>query len=182
VLGAAETQRLRSEITSAAGRFLADAGLTGYAVPLAPPRGYTWGSNSNVLNRAMLMALAKEYTGERRFRDGVIHTMDYLLGRNPLDRSFITGYGARPMENPHHRFWAHSLDANCPAPPPGVLSGGPNNIALADDVAGAMRGKCAPQTCWADDARAYSLNEVAVNWNAPLVWVSAWIVQSEKNK
>lgn len=182
VLGAAETQRLRSEITSAAGRFLADAGLTGYAVPLAPPRGYTWGSNSNVLNRAMLMALANEYTGERRFRDGVIHTMDYLLGRNPLDRSFITGYGARPMENPHHRFWAHSLDANFPAPPPGVLSGGPNNIALADDVAGAMRGKCAPQTCWADDARAYSLNEVAVNWNAPLVWVSAWIAQSEKNK
>ena len=57
-------------------------------------------------------------------------------GRNPLDRSFVTGYGARPMEHPHHRFWAHSLDPAYPPPPPGVLSGGPNNIAMADEVAG----------------------------------------------
>jgi peptidoglycan/xylan/chitin deacetylase (PgdA/CDA1 family) len=45
---------------------------------------------------------------------------------------------------------------------------------MAEDVARALKGKCAPQTCWADDARAFSLNEVAINWNAPLVWVSAW--------
>jgi endoglucanase len=29
--------------------------------------------------------------------------------------------------------------------------------------------------CWADDWRAFSMNEVAINWNAPLVWVSAWL-------
>jgi endoglucanase len=29
--------------------------------------------------------------------------------------------------------------------------------------------------CWRDDARAYSLNEVAINWNAPLVWVAAYL-------
>jgi len=182
VLGPAEAKRLRGDIAAAAARFLTDVNVTGYAVPLAPVRGYTWGSNSNLLNRAMLMALAAEFTGERRFRDGVIHTMDYLLGRNPLDRSFISGYGARPMENPHHRFWAHSLDPKFPSPPAGVLSGGPNNIAMADEVAGAMKGKCAPQTCWVDDARAYSVNEVAINWNAPLVWVSAWLAQSEVKK
>ena len=182
VLGAAETGRVRGEIIKAADRFLADVKITGYAVPLAPPRGYTWGSNSNLLNRAILLALANEFTGEERYRDGVIDTMDYLLGRNPLDRSFITGYGARPMQNPHHRFWAHSLGPNFPPPPPGVLSGGPNNIAMADEIAAALRGTCAPQTCWADNARAYSLNEVAINWNAPLVWVSAWIAQSENKK
>ncbi len=182
VLGPTETSRLRAEIVGAAERFLSDANRTGYAVPMAPPRGYTWGSNSNLLNRAMLMALAAEFTGERRYRDGVVDTMDYLLGRNPLDRSFITRYGARPMQNPHHRFWAHSLDLNYPSAPPGVISGGPNNLAMADPVAAEIRGTCAPQTCWADDIRAFSLNEVAINWNAPLVWVSAWLAQSEKNK
>lgn len=182
VLGPAETARLRTEIVNAADRFVADASVTGYAVPMAPPRGYTWGSNSNLLNRAMLMALASEFTGQRRYRDEVIDAMDYLLGRNPLDRSFITGYGARPMQNPHHRFWAHSLDPNYPSPPPGVISGGPNNIAMADPVAAAMRGTCAPQTCWTDNARAFSVNEVAINWNAPLVWVSAWLAQTEKKK
>jgi endoglucanase len=175
-----ETQRLRSAIAAAADRFLADEKLTGYAVPLAGD--YTWGSNSVLLNRAIVLALAHDFTGAPRYRDGVIDVADYLLGRNPLDRSFVTGYGARPMENPHHRFWAHSLDPAYPPPPPGVLSGGPNNIAMADEVARPMKGTCAPQTCWVDNAHAFSLNEVAINWNAPLVWVSAWLANSEAQK
>jgi endoglucanase len=77
--------------------------------------------------------------------------------------------------NPHHRFWAHSIDPKLPGPPPGVLSGGPNSTAMSDNVAKPMRGKCAPQTCWADDISAYALNEVAINWNAPLFWVAAWL-------
>ena len=84
------------------------------------------------------------------------------------------------MTNPHHRFWAHSLDPRFPPPPPGVLSGGPNNTVLADEVAPSLKGRCAPQTCWLDDARAFSLNEVAINWNAPLVWVSAWLASNGK--
>jgi endoglucanase len=48
---------------------------------------------------------------------------------------------------------------------------------MADPVAQAMRGTCAPQACWADDVESYALNEVAVNWNAPLVWVAAWLDQ-----
>jgi endoglucanase len=173
-----ERQRFRTAIASAADRFLADESRTGYEVPLAG--NYTWGSNSVLLNRAMLMSLACDFTRQPRYRGGVVDVMDYILGRNPLDRSFVTGYGARPMQNPHHRFWAHSLDAAYPPPPPGVLSGGPNNIAMRDPVAATMKGTCAPQTCWTDNARAFSMNEVAINWNAPLVWVSAWLDESEK--
>jgi endoglucanase len=32
-----------------------------------------------------------------------------------------------------------------------------------------------PQTCYRDDIDAYSLNEVAVNWNAPLFWITAFL-------
>jgi endoglucanase len=46
---------------------------------------------------------------------------------------------------------------------------------MADPVAQAMKGKCAPMRCYADDVRAYALNEVAINWNAPLFWVAAWL-------
>lgn len=172
-----ERARLRAAIVGAADHFLAEESRTGYEVPLAG--NYTWGSNSVLLNRAMLMALAYDFTRQPQFRGGVIDVVDYLLGRNPLDRSFITGYGARPMENPHHRFWAHFFDRSYPPPPPGVVSGGPNNVAMADPVAAKMKGNCAPQTCWVDDSRAFSVNEVAINWNAPLVWVSAWLANSE---
>ncbi len=83
------------------------------------------------------------------------------------------------MVNPHHRFWAHSLDSSLPPPPPGALSGGPNNTAMSDEVARPMRGTCAAQTCWRDDIHAFALNEVAVNWNAPLVWVAAWLAERD---
>ena len=34
---------------------------------------------------------------------------------------------------------------------------------------------CAPRTCWIDDYRAFTVNEVAINWNAPLVWTAAFL-------
>jgi endoglucanase len=169
--------RLRAAIVAAGDRFLADTARVGYAIPYAPENGYPWGSTSSILNRAMLLALAHDLTGEARYRDGVIDAMDFILGRNPLDRSFVSGYGARPMQNPHHRFWARQMDPRYPPPPPGALSGGPNNTAMSDDVARPLKGKCAPQMCWVDDTRAFALNEVAINWNAPLVWVSGWLAE-----
>jgi endoglucanase len=173
-----DSERLKQAIAAAADRFIAERDVTGYGVPMASH--WTWGSTSGLLNRAMLMALAYDQTRKPRYRNGVIDVMDFLLGRNPLDRSFISGYGERPMRNPHHRFWAHSLDPGFPPPPPGALSGGPNNQAMADDVARKLKGTCRAQTCWADDIHAFSLNEVAINWNAPLVWVSAWLAEPHR--
>lgn len=174
-IGEVDAKRLRGEIAAAAGRYVSEAEQTGYHVPFTGRWG--WGSTAVLLNRAILMALAHDFTGDSKYRDGVVDVMDFILGRNPLDVSFVSGYGARPMQNPHHRFWAHSMDPNYPPPPPGALSGGPNENTSQDDVAKTLKG-CAPQTCWADDIRAYSLNEVAINWNAPLVWVSAWLADS----
>lgn len=164
----------RRHLVEAARAYLAEGRTQGYGLPRSGTR-FEWGSNGGLMNRAMILGLAHDFTGEAAFRDGVIQSLDFLLGRNPLDRSFVSGWGARPMVNPHHRFWAHSADPAYPAPPAGALSGGPNNTAMTDDVARTMAGRCAPLTCWADDLRAYALNEVAINWNAPLVWVAAFI-------
>lgn len=170
----AELARARVALIRAADSYLARVPLEGYAIPYSTA-GYPWGSNSSILNRALVLAYAYDFTGKAAYRDGVVDAMDYVLGRNPLDRSYVTGYGARPMENPHHRFWAHQINPAYPSPPPGVLSGGPNNTAMTDPVARKMRGTCKPQTCWADEAQAYALNEVAINWNAPLFWVASFL-------
>lgn len=169
-----EIQALRQGIVAGANRFAAERDRSGYYIPFATDK-YAWGSNSNLLNRAMILALAGDFTRKPEYRDAVIDVMDYLLGRNPLDQSYISGYGARPMRNPHHRHWAPSFDSGMPPPPPGALSGGPNSTNPADEVAKTLIGHCAPQACWRDDVRAYSMNEVAINWNAPLVWVSAYL-------
>jgi len=169
---------LRQPIIAAADRFLADEAKVGYAIPYAPAEGWPWGSTSSLLNRAMLLGLAYDYTHQARYRAAVVDSMDFLLGRNPLDRSFVTGYGANPMRRPHHRFWANMPERGFPSPPPGVISGGPNSInsPRADEPVGPTKG-CAPQTCWIDDPRSFTTNEVAINWNAPLVWVSTWLDQ-----
>jgi endoglucanase len=171
-------KQARARIIQAADRWVRERDRTGFSIPHAGTR-FVWGSNSNLLNRAMLIAFAYDWTGKPQYRAAVIDTMDYLLGRNPIGRSYVSGYGPDPMRAPHHRFWAAGIDASYPPPPPGALSGGPNNTSTSDEVARQMKGRCAPLTCWADDARAYSLNEVAINWNAPLVWVAAWLDATE---
>ncbi|WP_116091282.1 glycoside hydrolase family 9 protein [Sphingomonas crusticola] len=170
----AEQGRQRALITTAADGFLAEEAQSGYRIPYATT-AYPWGSNASILNRAMLLALAERFASQTRYRGGAVDAMDYVLGRNPLDVSYVSGFGARAMHNPHHRFWAHALDSRLPPPPPGVLSGGPNNTAMADDIARTMKGKCAAQRCWRDEVYAYALNEVAINWNAPLLWVAAYL-------
>jgi endoglucanase len=101
--------------------------------------------------------------------------MDYLLGKNPMVQSYITGYGSNPLANPHHRFWAHQVDAKFPVAPPGLVSGGPNS-GLEDPYgqAAGLSG-CPPQKCFVDHIEAWALNEITINWNSPLAWMAAYL-------
>ena len=170
-LPAEDVAAIRRNIVAAADGYAKAAAAQGYGVPVAGR--YQWGSNSVVLNNALVLALAFDYTHEVRYLDAVTGAMDYVLGRNPMDKSYVSGYGERQLANPHHRFWAKQADPALPGPPPGVLAGGPNS-GLQDPRSRALAG-CAPQKCYEDHYQAYSLNEVCLNWNAPLAWVSAWL-------
>ncbi|MER5639120.1 glycoside hydrolase family 9 protein [Kitasatospora sp. NPDC002227] len=174
-LPADDVTRLRGLLTSAADGCLATMAGQGYAVPI-PADGYVWGSNSAVANNAMVLAVAYELTGARRYRTGALETMDYLLGRNALDRSYVSGYGERASENEHHRFWAHENDPSLPHPPAGAFAGGPD-AGLEDPVAKAQLTGCAPAACYVDDIGSYSTNEVAINWNASLAWLAAFAAE-----
>lgn len=171
--------RAREQVTAAADTILAIRDREGFRVPITSDE-YDWGSNKVPLNRGLVLAAAYDITGKIEYRDGAVDAMDYILGRNVLDQSYVTGYGTRPMTSPHHRFWAGAVNPDFPPPPPGVVSGGPNNRVMADGVARAMRGKCAPMACWKDNAWAYSLNEVTVDWNAPLAALAIFLDQTER--
>ena len=101
--------------------------------------------------------------------------MDYILGRNALDQSYVTGYGERPLANPYHRFWCHQANNKYPKPPPGILSGGANSELQDPWVQAAGLKGCAPQKCFMDHGGAWSVNEVTINWNAPLAWVTSFL-------
>ncbi len=127
-----------------------------------------------MLNNGIILALACDFTKNVSYLHGAADALHYILGRNAMDQSYVSGYGANSLQNPHHRFWARQKSADFPPPFPGALSGGPNS-ALQDPVAAAKLKGCAPQKCFIDDIESYATNEVAINWNAPLAWLAAFL-------
>jgi endoglucanase len=156
--------------------YLSTINSQGYRLPFAGGTGgaYYWGDNSDVANNGIILALAYDFTGSSQYLNGANEAMNYLLGRNAMNKSYVTGYGENPLLNPHHRFWAKQANASFPAPPPGALSGGPNS-GLEDPYASANLGGCKPQKCFVDHYESYSTNEITINWNAPLAWLAAYL-------
>jgi endoglucanase len=174
-LGEGALVEQRQEILAAADRLLAIIPKRGYRVPMVSETGYVWGSNGGVMNAAVLLGFAYELTKDPKYAAGAADGMDYILGRNPLAFSYVSGYGTYALRNPHHRVWAHLKDPALPEAPPGALSGGPNS-ALQDPYIRRMgMGGCPPQTCYVDNTDSYSTNEVAINWNAALAWTAAFL-------
>jgi len=141
---------------------------------------YPWGSNGLILNDMLLMSTAYNITGEARYLDSVRLSMDYILGRNALNKCFVAGYGTYPMLHPHHRFWANDPSRGFPPPPPGALSGGPNFKPSDPPSDAADLMSQPPSKRYVDDLQSYTTNEVAINWNAPLVWVATFLDQAGK--
>jgi endoglucanase len=163
--------RIRDQIVRAADSYLGTSEVEGYRAPMGA-NGYVWGSNSGVLNNALIIALAYDFTGEQQYLDGVVASMDYLLGANAVNQSFVSGYGTISMQHPHHRFWGNQ--GNYPAPPPGALAGGPNG-SPSDPTAIDAVNTLPTARRYIDHIGSYSTNEVAINWNAPLVWITAFL-------
>jgi len=134
-------------------------------------KDFVWGSNSAVLNQAMMLVAAYRIEPRPDYLNAAQSALDYVLGRNGPGMSFVTGFGAASPLHPHHR---PSEADGVAAPVPGWLVGGPNPG--QQDKAGCRAGAYPsglPALSYLDDVCSYASNEVAINWNAPLVYVAA---------
>ncbi|WP_308201378.1 glycoside hydrolase family 9 protein [Sphaerisporangium perillae] len=165
--------QVRRSVVEGAEKYLATLAAHPYGVPYNPP-AYDWGSNNLVLNNMVVMAAAYDLTGIRKYRDGVLQGLDYIFGRNALNQSYVTGYGEVASHNQHSRWYSHQLDTSLPNPPKGTLAGGPNS-GVQDPVAQEKLQGCKPQFCYIDDINSWATNELTINWNSPLAWVSAFV-------
>jgi endoglucanase len=170
---------VRASVVKGADTYLATLREHPYGLPYAPKDNvYDWGSNAQVLNNAHVIATAYDLTGDRRYRDGALQSLDYILGRNALNISYVTGYGDVTSVNQHSRWYAHQLDPSLPNPPAGTLSGGPNS-SIQDPVAQNLLRGCTGQFCYVDDIQSWSTNELTVNWNAALAWMASFAADQE---
>lgn len=126
------------------------------------PAGFSflngWGS-ARYNAAAQFQALVyRKYTDRTDFADWAKTQMDYILGSNPLNRSYLVGYSNNHAMHPHHRA-AHGSSTNSMVDPVehkhtlwGALVGGPD---VTDNHV--------------DDTTDYIYNEVAIDYNAGFV-------------
>ena len=128
---------------------------------------FVWGSNSGGMNQAFMLLQAYRLTKDVSYYNAAYAMQDYVLGRNATDYSFVTGFGSKSPKAPHHRVSEADGVAD---PVPGFLVGGPHD-GQQDSCAGYP--SKIPAKSYVDSWCSYSTNEVTINWNAPLVYVTA---------
>ncbi len=137
-------------------------------------KDFIWGSSSLAANQGIALLQAYKISSDKKYFNAAIGNLDYLLGRNATGYSFLTGFGSKFPMHPHHR---PSESDGIVEPVPGLLSGG-TNVGRQD--------KCNVYTSffadesYADDVCSYSTNEIAINWNAPLVYLAAALEAFQK--
>jgi len=142
-----------------------------YRLTMESKTDFVWGSNAHALNQALMLIQSYRLSSDRAQLDAAQSVLDYVLGRNPLGMSYVTGFGTRAPMHPHHRpSEADGVDA----PVPGFIVGGPNPGQQDQKNCPAYPSKL-PALSYIDHGCSYAANEVAINWNAPLVYVSAAI-------
>jgi endoglucanase len=135
---------------------------------------YYWGINGviarSVMNFMVAERVASSDEQKQRYRDASSFQLDHLFGRNFYGRSFVTGVGHKPPQQPHHR---PSVADSVGPPWPGLLIGGPSGQSQNGMTVGLAA------TSWVDETNNYTTNEVAINWSGALVYALAAALPAE---
>jgi endoglucanase len=132
-------------------------------------KDYNWGSSSGAANQGIALVQAYKLTTDKKYLRAALANLDYLLGRNTVGYSFLTGFGTKATRHPHHR---PSIADGIAEPVPGLLSGGTNARANEQDKCPGYTAT-SPDEMYLDHDCSYASNEIAINWNAPFVYLAS---------
>jgi len=156
-----------NKITALAERIMTLSQQSGYGYSLHF-QDFKWASNKEGLSRGITLIWADELAPNPDYRQAAEAQLHFVLGLNPLSKSFITGVGSNPVQYPHHR-WVVSGGRMIP----GMLVGGPNNN--ADSAVEPAR---SGPWSYADRTESFSANEPAIDYNAALIFMTGYMLGS----
>lgn len=121
------------------------------------PGGYAyfsyWGSARHNCNAQLTALIYSKFQGDNTYSEWAKGQMEYIMGKNPLNRCYITGFSENSAKYPHHRAasgLAIDVDTNTHRHTlVGALVGGPDGNDNHNDSTGD-----------------YEQNEVALDYNA----------------
>jgi len=161
-------KEIRTRTAQAAHAIVESTRKNPYRVSLRA-KDYVWGSNGVAASYGMELLVANALAPDPSFTEAALDNLHYLLGRNAFSLSWVTQVGDNPYRHPHHR--PSGADKNA-EPWPGLLSGGPN-AGRQDNVLKKLPAGLPPAKVYADDQGSYASNEIAINWQASLVFLLA---------
>jgi len=155
-------------ITEWSDKYIKNAENTMFMAPFGAKKSdFHWASMAEgAATEALVLIQTYVATKDKKYLINARRNADYLLGKNPLDYCYVTGFGTKSPKNPHHRISAADGIAE---PVPGLLVGGPNATANEGDYYSSEQ----PDKRYADNVGSYTSNEIAINWNSALVALTA---------
>jgi endoglucanase len=148
---------VRADVIATADAIVSNAKQDVYGRTL---RRYYWGCNGTIARQVLNLQVAHRVAPKREYIDASLDAVAHLFGRNFYNRSYVTGLGIDPPMHPHDR---RSGADGIAAPWPGYVVGGGHPGA----------------TNWSDEQDDYRTNEIAINWQAGLVYAVAGFVSGQ---
>ncbi|MGD2094506.1 MAG: glycoside hydrolase family 9 protein [Phycisphaerales bacterium] len=143
-------ESIRKDIVDVADAIVANAKRDVYGRPLVR---YYWGCNGTIARQVLNLYVAERTSPKKEYIDTALDAIGHIFGRNYYGRSYVTGLGHKPPMKPHDR---RSGADGIEEPWPGYIVGGGHSA-----------------TGWQDVEESYSTNEIAINWQAALVYALA---------
>lgn len=164
---------LKKKIGDRADKLISSSPLRGFGTALCAEgrTAYNEYSNMTVLSDCIVCELAYMIFGMDKYLNYAASMIHYLLGKNPMGISYITGSTKDSPHRPHHamsRLHEHSF------PLPGLVVCGPNR-SLNDEYSNwRLRGGTPPGKCYIDSEFSISTNEPSVAFSAAAAMASAF--------
>ena len=149
-------QQIKEKLLQRADSLMQKVASSGYRLA---NQDFVWASNKRAAEEGITLLYAYRLTGEPTYLRSAVDQLDYLLGRNHFNKSFITGVGSNSVRYVHHRI-AQAKKIVIP----GLMVGGPNSEAQ-DGVAPKGLGPLS----YLDDQRSFATNEYAIDYNASVI-------------
>jgi endoglucanase len=144
---------IQKNIVDGANAIAKNASADVYGRPLVR---YYWGCNGTIARQVLNLQIANRIAPNQAYVQTSLDAIAHIFGRNYYNRSYVTGLGINPAMNPHDRRSGSDQETE---PWPGYLVGGGHSA-----------------TGWHDKQEDYATNEIAINWQAALVYALAGFV------
>ncbi|MEX1028847.1 MAG: glycoside hydrolase family 9 protein [Paenibacillaceae bacterium] len=166
----ANKEKLKNTIVAQADVMVTEIQANAYLNSLGRDE-YTWGSNRTVSAKGAQLLIAYQFNHKKEYEEMAMEQVHYILGRNAVGKSFVTGAGTAYTSHPHHRIVNSTMVLI-----PGLMVGGPNSLG-GDAIMDKMKAELPPAKAYVDDLLSYSTNEYALDYNAPLSFVLAYFAE-----